>query len=177
MKFKAGISARVALVLAAFLVLASAIDTSAANRPRLGLGGALKNGAGYLFNAGGKMTVQAEKSDFMHTIQHLLHTNQIDPRTLYPGATVTIYCVTGRSEKLKTVMVLEQTRRGLCLKELNRSGNLIFANGRRQVSHSRAATELAYVRNVELHTTGEWFEVRQPAVQPRFGKMRATRIG
>ncbi|MEM1294264.1 MAG: hypothetical protein AAGH89_02795, partial [Verrucomicrobiota bacterium] len=166
-----------ALVLAAFLFLASTLDASAANRPRLGLGNALKNGAGYLFNGGGTLTVQSEKSDFMHSIAHLLRANQIDSRTLQPGATLTIYCVTGRSERLKTVMVFEQTRRGLRLKELNRSGNQIFANGRRKVSHSRAATELSYAHNVELHTTGEYFEIRQTPVQPRFGKMRATRIG
>tara|TARA_R110002096_G_scaffold4501_18_gene21167 strand:+ start:2553 stop:3041 length:489 start_codon:yes stop_codon:yes gene_type:complete len=160
-----------ALFMVATLLVASTIGVSAAQRPRLGLGNALKTSAGYLFNAGGTMTVQAEKADFMHAIRHLLHNNRIDARTLRPGAQVTVYCVTGRSERLKTVMVFEQTRRGLCLKELNRSGNQIFANGRRKVSSARAATELSYAHNIELQSTGEWIEIRQAPTQPRFSRI------
>ena len=160
MKIKEFLTIRAILILATFLLGFSFSASAAQQQPGFGLGRALKNGLGHLLTPGGRMAIETEHDNLMFAVEQLFRESRLDADALGRGSEVVVYCVTGQTRKLSTVMVFEQTRRGLSLKELTRAGNVVFSGGRRRVSRVRAATELNYARNVELPHTSELIQVR-----------------
>ncbi len=142
------------------LFLGSSSEAFAGKRGGPGFAKSLQNSVGYFFNTGGKLALEIEHDDLMSAIEVLFRESRFDPRGLSRGSEVVIYCVSGRSEELSSVLVLEQTRRGLTLKELIRAGNVIFKEGRRQVHAAQAVAELNYAYKIEMPHTRERIEVK-----------------